>query len=159
MTREHVRETCHRTRKVERCDAALVFGKGNAKLGRDVATFSLPAGWACPGARDCLARADRASGKLADSLDTRFRCFSASQEAMYPSVRRPRWANYEALRTCGSAEGMAALVLASLPHRTAKVRVHVSGDFFSQAYFDAWCLVARARPDVLFYAYSKSLPF
>ena len=39
------------------------------------------------------------------------------------------------------------------------VRIHVSGDFYSQSYFDAWCKVARARPDMTFYAYTKSLRF
>jgi hypothetical protein len=38
-------------------------------------------------------------------------------------------------------------------------RVHVSGDFFSQDYFDAWMDVARRNPSRRFYAYTKSLPF
>ena len=39
------------------------------------------------------------------------------------------------------------------------MRIHVSGDFFTQSYFDAWCVVAEDNPDVLFYAYTKSLHF
>ena len=31
----------------------LTFSTDNAKLGPDVATFSLPAGWSCPFAKDC----------------------------------------------------------------------------------------------------------
>lgn len=37
------------------------------------------------------------------------------------------------------------------------VRLHDAGDFYSQEYLDAWCKVARAYPDVIFYAYTKSL--
>jgi hypothetical protein len=51
---------------------------------------------------------------------------------------------------------IAALILANLPKEKI-VRVHVSGDFYSQAYFDAWMEVARRTPDKLFYAYTKSL--
>lgn len=39
------------------------------------------------------------------------------------------------------------------------MRIHVGGDFFSQAYFDAWTTVARRRPQVKFYAYTKSLQY
>jgi hypothetical protein len=37
------------------------------------------------------------------------------------------------------------------------VRLHDAGDFYSQSYLDAWCKVAAAYPDVIFYAYTKSL--
>jgi hypothetical protein len=138
---------------------SLRFGKGNAKLGPHVYTFSLPAGWTCPGARDCLARVDRQTGTLTDGPHTVFRCFSASQEATFPSARRARWANFDALTTAKTTPAMTALLLASLPPAATMVRVHVSGDFFNQAYFDAWRAVAIARPAVVFYAYTKSVPF
>jgi hypothetical protein len=136
----------------------LSFQKGNAKLGSEVATFSLPAGHTCPGALECLSKAARDTGKIADGPQTVFRCFSASQEATYPSVRQQRWRNQAAMRGL-STEGMVDLILSSLPARAVKVRIHVSGDFFSQDYFDAWAEVARRRPEVLFYAYTKSVHF
>lgn len=37
------------------------------------------------------------------------------------------------------------------------VRLHDSGDFYSQAYLNAWGMIARTFPDVIFYAYTKSL--
>jgi hypothetical protein len=39
------------------------------------------------------------------------------------------------------------------------LRVHVSGDFFSQAYFNAWMGAAKLFPDITFYAYTKSIPY
>jgi len=37
------------------------------------------------------------------------------------------------------------------------VRVHDAGDFFSDEYLEAWLRIARAHPDVLFYAYTKEV--
>jgi hypothetical protein len=37
------------------------------------------------------------------------------------------------------------------------VRLHDSGDFYSQEYLDAWKKIAQALPDMVFYAYTKSL--
>lgn len=134
----------------------LKFGLGNAKLGEGVATFSLPAGWSCPGARDCLARVNRETGKLTDGVEAEFRCFAASMEARMPSVRKNRWDNFELLKGLDSM-AMGELILASLPREAARVRVHVSGDFFNLEYFRAWMWVAEKRPQTLFYAYTKSL--
>ena len=53
---------------------------------------------------------------------------------------------------------MVALILDSLSPFAGYVRLHVSGDFFSQDYFDAWVEVARHRPRTLFYAYTKACP-
>jgi hypothetical protein len=55
---------------------------------------------------------------------------------------------------------MARLINRSLPRKGIKlVRIHSSGDFFSQAYFDAWLFVAQANPHLIFYAYTKALPY
>ena len=37
------------------------------------------------------------------------------------------------------------------------VRIHDSGDFYSQEYFNKWCDIAKALPHLIFYAYTKSL--
>lgn len=37
------------------------------------------------------------------------------------------------------------------------VRIHDAGDFFSDDYTEAWLSIARATPDVLFYAYTKEV--
>lgn len=39
----------------------------------------------------------------------------------------------------------------------AAVRIHDSGDFFSEPYLRDWLEVARRVPDVLFYAYTKEI--
>jgi hypothetical protein len=134
----------------------LKFQQGNAKLGKNIFTFSLPAGHACPFANECLSKADKLTGKLTDGPNTQFRCFAASAEAVYPNVRIARWHNFDLLKKLNSNESK-DLILASLPKKANIVRIHVSGDFFNEAYFLAWLQVAKARPHVLFYAYTKSL--
>jgi hypothetical protein len=55
---------------------------------------------------------------------------------------------------------MVALINHSLPRKGIKlVRIHASGDFFSQTYFDAWLEVAKLNPQLIFYAYTKTLKF
>lgn len=133
----------------------LSFGKKNAKLGKDIATFSLPAGFTCPKASECLSKSNRETGKIKDGKHTQFRCFSASAEALYPNVRKSRWHNFEELKGL-SVNGMVTLIDESLPKKKI-IRVHVSGDFFSYEYFRAWMLVAKMNPDKLFYAYTKCI--
>jgi hypothetical protein len=38
------------------------------------------------------------------------------------------------------------------------IRIHPSGDFYSQAYFLLWVGIAKVFPDVIFYGYTKSIP-
>ncbi len=136
----------------------LVFAFENSKL-KDIYTFSLPSGWTCPGANICLAKVDRETGKLSDGPEAKVRCFSASQEAVYPSVRQIRWHNLDLLKQAGDVASLVKLIQDSLPADAKVVRIHVAGDFFSQAYFNAWCQVASNNPKVTFYAYTKSIPF
>jgi hypothetical protein len=125
----------------------LKFAKGNAKLSKTTAIFSLPAGHTCMGARDCLAR-----------KDISFRCYAATSENMFRNVRVSRWRNFDMLRGKSIAD-MVTLISQSLPRNIKLVRIHSSGDFFSQTYFDAWLQVVRANPSIVFYAYTKALPF
>ena len=145
----------------------LKFGTPNAKLkkmtkrlGVRLATFTLPAGYTCPGAKDCLAFADRETGKVKDGADTDFRCFMASAEARSPSLRKAVWHNLELLKGAlkNGVKACADLICDSLPDADV-YRVHVGGDYFSKKYLQAWVEVATRNPDKIFYSYSKSLRF
>jgi hypothetical protein len=144
-------------------DTFLKFGKGNAKLDKSIATFSLPAGFTCPGANICLSKAvtDKETGKtsIEDGPGIKFRCFAASQEVVYPGVRKARHHNFDLLKGLRNVSDMVALITSSLPTWAQIVRVHVSGDFFNQKYFDAWMQVAAKHPNLTFYAYTKSLKY
>ena len=121
--------------------------------------MSLPSGFTCPGAKDCLAMANRETGKLTTGKDTVFRCFSASMETLFPKMRAARWHNFDRLKSAKTVTAMARLISDSLPKGAPVVRVHVGGDFFNDNYFKAWMNVASSNPNVLFYAYTKMLNF
>ena len=98
----------------------LKFGRGNAKLDKTIITFSLPAGWSCPGAKLCMAKANRETGKLTDGSNQEFRCFAASAEAAFPGVRESRWHNMDLLKG-RTREQMYGLIMESLPADTSIV--------------------------------------
>jgi hypothetical protein len=139
----------------------LFFGTDNAKL-RDTntTTFSLPAGFTCPGAKDCLAWFDREKRKLQDGPDAEFRCFAASMEAAFPSVSQSVDKNLAILKRANTVKAMTEIIDMSLPAKKYEnIRIHVDGDYFSLSYFKAWLNVAKANPNRVFYGYTKSLPF
>lgn len=136
----------------------LRFGASNAKLPQGVHTFSIPAGWTCRFAKNCLSKADRKTGCITDGNNTEFRCYATTMEARHTSVRLSRWHNLEQLKKCRNKGEMARLISDSLSPFIRVLRVHDSGDFFSQDYLDAWLEVARQRVSTLFYSYLKALP-
>ena len=107
---------------------------------------------------ECKTTADRAWGTITDGKHQIYRCYAASDEAKSPQVRAARHWNFELLRRETEYE-MFKRIQASLPKKAEIIRIHVSGDFFNQKYFNAWANVARLNPDRLFYAYTKSLKY
>jgi hypothetical protein len=136
----------------------LSFGQGNSKVSNAIATFSIPAGHTCPFALLCLSKSEKDTGKIKDGDHTMFRCFAASDEGRYPSARKARWNNFNLLRKCRTMEETANLIQISLPKYATLVRLHVSGDFYSEDYFLAWLNVAINNPQIIFYGYTKALP-
>lgn len=147
----------------------LRFTRGNAKLDKlerkvkgQVWTVSLLSGWTCPYAKLCHSRAViDSNGKyhIEDGRDTQFRCFSASQEVLYPNVFKLRKANWETVKNAILDDTLESMIIKSIPVKAKAIRIHVGGDFFVQRYFDAWLAVARQFTDKIFYAYTKALPF
>jgi hypothetical protein len=124
----------------------------------DVWEWNLPAGHACPYANACKMSSDRESGKMKKGPNMAFPCYAAMAER-FPGVRDARWRNYETVKG-KSCQDMLRALLAAFPEGKARlVRIHGSGDFFSQDYFDAWLGLCRAMPNVQFWAFTKSIPF
>ena len=120
--------------------------------------FNLPAGHSCPNALECLAKTDRETGKLSNGPQQRFVCYAAKSER-FPSARNARWHNFDLLRAAKTEARMAVLIGQSIPKRAARIRIHGSGDFYNQKYFDAWLRVCREHEDVLFWAFTKSVQY
>lgn len=123
---------------------------------KSVVSFDLPAGHTCPMADKCKATADKITGKITDSKGMQFRCYAASNEAVFSSTRKNRWHNFDELK---NAVSMDVLIENSLPAGVKVVRIHSSGDFFNKKYFDAWCKVASNHPEINFFGYTKILPY
>jgi len=154
----------------------LKFSKANAKTQalkndseladyltdkRKIYSLDLLSGYSCPYAEKCLSKAvvqPNGKRKIKDGKKTEFRCFSASQEVQYTNVYNLRKHNFDLLRKQNHEE-MVSLINGSLPENAGIVRIHVAGDFFSLPYMHAWYMVAALNPNVLFYAYTKSLKF
>jgi hypothetical protein len=120
------------------------FGNGKLRRTRTV-SFNLPAfrsadGFTvCPGAGKCAAV-----------------CYARQARYNFPAVKRTREINLAIVRAdLGLFERLAVLDLEQVKQRI--VRVHDSGDFFSQEYLAAWFRVMGQFPRKRFYAYSKSL--
>jgi hypothetical protein len=135
----------------------LVFEAGAPHIDKDrVAVFSLPSGWTCPFANDCLTKLSRADGSMV-LAGKRFNCYTAMQE-VNPDLRLIRWHNYSLLSSCGdNVEEMVKLIEFSLPDDKRSICVHYAGDFFSDNYFLAWMTVAAKHYSRLFYASTTSI--
>lgn len=134
----------------------LIFGFGNAKLKKSIVTFSIPAGYTCPGALTCKAKVHKTKGYIIDGRNIEVRCFAATDETR-PSVRKSRWHNFDLLNRCDSVEKIRELILYSMPDKEAVYRVHVSGDFYSTDYLLGWLEAMGQSHDCRFYSYTKSL--
>ena len=128
---------------------------------RKIYSLDLLSGYSCPFAKGCLSKAVvQIDGrrKIQDGKDNEFRCFSASQEVQYTNVFNLRKHNFDILRNAHINDMIEQLHL-DLPKNAGIVRIHVAGDFFNADYMQAWYNVAMMRPDVLFYAYTKSIRY
>lgn len=143
----------------------LKFSPANAKLTKlqqqydKLYSISLLSGWCCPGARDCKSKVIIKAGakKIEDAPSCKFRCFSASQEVLYPAVYKQRRDNFRLVKRAKSTKKIKAIIQRSIPIDAKIIRLHVGGDFFSLSYLKAWIEVALSNPNIRFYAYTKSL--
>ena len=133
---------------------------GKFLVKRKIYSFDLLSGHSCPFASKCLSKAvvTDEGRRIQDGPKTEFRCYSASQEVLFTGAYNLRKGNFDALRGKSKKEIFSSLE-AALPKNAGIVRLHSAGDTFSQDYFDAWLGLAISRPDILFYAYTKALPY
>lgn len=110
--------------------------------------FNLPTGFSCPFAGECLVKVNRETGKF-NNLSKQYKCYAASAER-FPGVREHRWKNFEYVKSGG---------VVKIPQKAKSIRIHASGVFFNQQYFDMWLKVCEKHPDVEFWAYTKSLKY
>jgi hypothetical protein len=141
------------------------FTFGNAKLSKGTAILSLLAGHNCPAAKDCksMVMETEEGLRIQDGEHTEFRCYAASMELRSKPAYELHKANFEVLKRAKGVAGKVAVIKRAIEEQQVydmrRVRIHASGDFFVQSYFDAWIQIAEMYPDLIFYAYTKSLKF
>ena len=110
--------------------------------------FNLPTGSTCPFALECKVTVNRETGKF-DVKKGQYRCYAASSER-FPGVRQHRWKNFEFVKNGG---------VPIIPKDCTSIRIHASGDFFNQKYFDMWLQIAKDNPKIEMWAYTKSIKY
>lgn len=83
-------------------------------------------------------------------------CYAKKSQKMYKRVLPYRLANLAASRDPTFAIAMVTEIV-GLRRPLAAIRVHESGDFYDQAYVDAWVSIAAQLPLHLFYVYTKRI--
>lgn len=82
-------------------------------------------------------------------------CYALKAERLYPNVKLQRSQNLYLWHN--KRDTLDTLIRTQITYSQLQViRVHESGDFFSQEYFDFWCDIAESFSDKIFYAYTKS---
>ncbi|NKQ57319.1 hypothetical protein HFP15_31080 [Amycolatopsis sp. K13G38] len=85
-------------------------------------------------------------------------CYARHGTYLWPTVRAKHQANLMFVLDDPAGWEQAMLAeLAAPKFRGRFVRVHDSGDFFSDDYTRSWLRIMRSAPDVTFYAYTKEI--
>lgn len=85
-------------------------------------------------------------------------CYARNGTYNFSNVKARHTANLEYV--LNDPQGWFAQMLAEVNHprmRGKYVRIHDSGDFFSEDYLVMWLKIARLTPDVTFYCYTKEV--
>ena len=134
----------------------VYFARSNKKLQPNKNTkfliWSLPAIKTCPNACDAC----------------KYWCYAVKSEKAYPDCLPCRERNLKATKRADFVEIMTTYIRNAASHHTYKaakrivVRIHESGDFYSQEYYNAWIEIAKNCSDIkniVFMAYTKSVAF
>jgi hypothetical protein len=115
----------------------ITLSRGNSKIHKAL-IWNLPAGRTCPGATELCKQI----------------CYAKDAEVLHNNVvPQSRSRNME----LAQREDFRDLMIQKLKRaRLPRMRIHESGDFFSQKYLDDWVAIMKADPKRIFWAYTKS---
>jgi len=83
-------------------------------------------------------------------------CYAAREQVRFPSVLNAR----ENRLTASKQSTFSSIVcgeISRLRNKPKYFRIHASGEFYSQTYVDSWAKIAKANPNIIFYAYTKRI--
>lgn len=111
--------------------------RGNHKLPTSTLNFSLPPVTTCPGS----------------TAECRKFCYAKKAFRQYKNVRTAWIRNLEESKKDSFIKTISDQIKNS---RTVKtIRIHTSGDLYSEEYYNKWIQIAKAFPKLTFYAYTK----
>lgn len=114
----------------------LCVGDGNMKVG-SIRTFSLPSRLTCPGASSWCSK----------------HCYAYRFERRRPNCRDAYSRN---LVLTWHPDEFVEAMLQVIPKKLPQCRIHVSGDFYSVEYIEAWQRICGEYPHTLFWCYTRS---
>lgn len=114
----------------------MYLSNGNPKVGK-IPTFNIPSKLTCIGCTaECLKH-----------------CYAKKAEQRWTQVMPSRMANWAATES----DWFVTEMVAEISRRKSEyIRIHESGDFYSQAYLNKWIQIATAIPTKKFLAFTKS---
>jgi hypothetical protein len=121
----------------ERHQVPPTVKKGNTKLTDNIGIFSLPRLYTCPGKTE---------------LCTKY-CYAESPERFRSGVVHSRNKNVAWTRRSDFVKVMSEIIT---NFRVPWFRIHESGDFYNQEYFDKWVEITKNNPQTMFLAYTKN---
>ncbi|MFA5024296.1 MAG: hypothetical protein WC523_05030 [Patescibacteria group bacterium] len=135
-----VLKKCYVPQKMKASSPAKISLKENC-------AFSLLPGpkYSCPGATDACKN-----------------CYAMKKRFLFPSAIKAyseNWLLYKKLKKDNDLNGLVEKLSNIVPKGAKIFRIGESGDFVSSFYIDAWKKVIESRPEIKFYAYTRSFRF
>lgn len=121
---------------------SYIVRSGSTKISKKRGVgFSLPAGkhMSCPGATEMCKS-----------------CYAKKGRFVFPNVANAHMNNWKLVKKLLKQNTFSATILKSISPNIKLYRIHISGDFFSQRYLDAWAKVIKQRKNTRFWAYTRS---
>jgi hypothetical protein len=116
-----------------------LFSNSNSKLSKDgIWAFGLPAKRTCPNAGDCK--------KI---------CYASKGFYLMPNVKKAQESRFELTKNLPLFAIVADDQIKK--YKISILRIHDSGDFYSDAYLETWFRIMRSNPQTRFYAYTKEV--
>lgn len=120
----------------------MLLSLSNTKIQKNrinTANFGLEAGKTCPFKGNC-----------------QHECFAMVHNYTYPAVKNKQ---KERLKESKKETFIEKICDEIKKLNVGAVRIHDSGDYYSKEYLNKWIEIAKINPDVIFYSYTKSIPF
>lgn len=115
------------------------FSFGNKKIDKSIAIFNITPVSTC----------------LGKTIWCENHCYALKAQRQYKQTRAARSRNFDESKLDRFVEDVYRQILL-FKHKVTAIRIHESGDFYSQEYLNKWVEIAVKLSSMSFYAYTKS---